>query len=55
MLTVYGDNVVRVVVPIRYTVGETGEPERFLVQQTYVRTPIGWRLSAMVPPPLPAQ
>ncbi len=53
-LTVYGDTVVRVVVPIRYTVSATAAAERYLVQHTYVRTPIGWRLAAMVPAPLPA-
>ena len=53
-LTVYGDNVVRIVVPIRYTVGAAGKPERFLVQHTYVRTPLGWRIAAVVPAPLPA-
>lgn len=52
---VYGDNVVRVVVPIRYTVSATVAAVRYLVQQTYVRTPIGWRIAAIVPVPLPAK
>lgn len=54
-VTSYGDSVVRLVVPIRYTMGASGTPERYLVQQTYVRTPIGWRISSVMPAPLSAQ
>jgi hypothetical protein len=54
-VTVYGDNVVRLVVPIRYTVGTAVTAERYLVQHTYIKTPLGWRISTIVPAPLPAQ
>jgi hypothetical protein len=54
-LTIYGDNVARLIVPINYTIGSPANRERFLVQQTYVKTPIGWRISTIVPAPLPAQ
>ena len=53
-VTVYSDNVARVIVPINYTLDAGGNRERYLVQQTYVRTPVGWRISTIVPAPLPA-
>jgi hypothetical protein len=52
-LTVYGDNVGRLVVPISYTSGAATKSERYLVQQTYVRTPMGWRIAAIIAAPLP--
>ncbi len=47
-VTAYGESFARVVVPIRYTVSATAAPERYLVQQTYIKTAIGWRITSMV-------
>ncbi len=54
-VTQQGDNVVRLVVPIRYTLAMGAAPERYLVQQTYVKTPLGWRISSLMPAPLATQ
>jgi hypothetical protein len=54
-LAVYGDTVARLVVPVHYTSGPAANRERYLLQQTYIRTPLGWRIASIVPAPMPAQ
>jgi hypothetical protein len=53
-----GDGVAQIYVPIIFTIGAPGQaPQqtRFLMNQLIVKTPSGWRVSAILPIPAPAQ
>ncbi len=45
-------------VPIRFTIGKAGQPAQttlFLINQVLVRRSDGWRVSSILPIPVPAQ
>jgi hypothetical protein len=49
-----GPDVAHIYAPTRITAGAAGQPEasfRFLVNEIAIRTPDGWRISAIVPVP----
>jgi ketosteroid isomerase-like protein len=53
-----GDGVAQIYVPILFTIGEPGQPPqqtKFLMNQVLVKTPSGWRVSSILPIPVPAQ
>jgi ketosteroid isomerase-like protein len=53
-----GDGVAQIFVPIIFTIGAPGQPAqqtRFLMNQLIVKTASGWRVSAILPIPAPAQ
>ena len=57
-ITMIGDGVAQVYVPIVFTIGAAGQPPqqtRFLMNQVLVKTPDGWRVSSVLPIPAPAQ
>jgi ketosteroid isomerase-like protein len=57
-VTMVGDGVAQVYVPIMFTIGATGQPPqqtRFLMNQVLVKTQGGWRVSSILPIPAPAQ
>jgi ketosteroid isomerase-like protein len=57
-VTMLGDGVAQVYVPIMFTIGAPGQsPQqtKFLMNQVLVRTPSGWKVSSILPIPLPTQ
>jgi ketosteroid isomerase-like protein len=57
-VTMIGDGVAQIYVPITFTIGAAGQPPqqtRFLMNQVLVKTPHGWRISSILPIPAPAQ
>lgn len=57
-ITPLGDNAARLYVPIKYTIGaadKAAQPEPYVLNQVYVRTSIGWRISAILTVPVPRQ
>ncbi len=57
-VTMIGDGVAQIYVPIIFTIGTPGQPPqqmRFLMNQVLVRTASGWRVSSILPIPAPAQ
>jgi ketosteroid isomerase-like protein len=57
-VTMIGDSVAQVYVPIMFTIGAPGQsPQqtRFLMNQVLVQTQSGWRVSSILPIPAPAQ
>ena len=57
-ITMIGDGVAQVYIPIVFTIGAAGQPPqqtRFLMNQVLVKTPSGWRVSSILPIPAPAQ
>jgi ketosteroid isomerase-like protein len=57
-VTMIGDGVAQIYVPIIFTIGAAGQPPqqtRFLMNQVLVKTPDGWRVSSILPIPAPAQ
>jgi ketosteroid isomerase-like protein len=57
-ITMIGDGVAQIYVPIIFTIGNAGQqPQqtRFLMNQVLVKTPGGWRVSSILPIPAPAQ
>jgi uncharacterized protein (TIGR02246 family) len=52
-----GDNAAQLFAPISFTIGAPGQaPQttRFLMNQVLVKTPAGWKVSAILPIPAPA-
>ena len=52
-----GGNVAQVYVPIMFTIGAAGQPSqqvKFLMNQVLVKTQSGWRVSSILPNPVPA-
>jgi ketosteroid isomerase-like protein len=50
--------VAQVYVPITFMIapaGQTAQPARFLMNQTLVKTPEGWKVSSILPIPAPMQ
>ena len=57
-ITMLADGVAQIYVPIVFTIGAAGQPPqqtRFLMNQVFVKTPDGWRVSSILPIPAPAQ
>lgn len=57
-ITLFGDGVAQIYVPIIFTIGAAGQPPqqtRFLMNQVLVKTPDGWRVSSILPIPAPTQ
>ena len=57
-ITMIGDGVAQIYVPIVFTIGAAGQPPqqtRFLMNQVLVKTPDGWRVSSILPIPAPTQ
>ena len=57
-ITMLADGVAQIYVPIIFTMGAAGQPPqqtRFLMNQVFVKTPDGWRVSSILPIPAPAQ
>jgi ketosteroid isomerase-like protein len=57
-ITMIGDGVAQIYVPIVFTIGAAGQPSqqtRYLMNQVLVKTPSGWRVSSILPIPAPAQ
>lgn len=57
-ITMFGDGVAQIYVPIIFTMGAAGQPSqqtRFLMNQVLVKTPDGWRVSSILPIPAPTQ
>jgi ketosteroid isomerase-like protein len=57
-ITMMGDGVAQIYVPIIFTIGTAGQPPqqaRFLMNQVLVKAPDGWRVSSILPIPAPAQ
>jgi hypothetical protein len=57
-ITMIGDGVAEVYVPIMFTIGAPGQPPlqtKFLMNQVLVKTQSGWRVSSILPIPVPAQ
>jgi ketosteroid isomerase-like protein len=56
-VTLLNDNVAQLYVPILFTIGGPGAPPqatRFLMNQTLVKTPAGWKVASILPIPAPA-
>ena len=52
-----GEGVAQVYVPIMFTIGATGQPPqqtKFLMNLVLVKTQAGWKLSTILPIPVPA-
>jgi hypothetical protein len=50
--------VAQLYVPIMFSIGQAGqavEPSRLLMNQVLVKTPAGWKISGLLPIPVPAQ
>jgi ketosteroid isomerase-like protein len=57
-VTMLGDGVAQVYVPIMFTIGAPGQPAqptRFLMNQLLVKTATGWKISSILPIPAPTQ
>jgi ketosteroid isomerase-like protein len=55
-ITMIGDAVAQIYVPIIFTIGTAGQPPqqtRFLMNQVLVKTLDGWRVSSILPIPAP--
>jgi hypothetical protein len=53
-----GHGVAQIYAPIMFTIGASGESQqqtRFLMNQASVKTPSTWRVSSILPIPVPAQ
>ncbi len=56
-ITMIGEGVAQIYVPILFTIGAAGQPPqqtRFLMNQVLVKTSDGWRVSSVLPIPAPA-
>jgi ketosteroid isomerase-like protein len=52
-----GEGVAQVYVPITFTIGPAGQPPqqaKFLMNQVLIKTQSGWRVSSILPIPVPA-
>jgi ketosteroid isomerase-like protein len=52
------DGVAQTYLPIMFTIGppgEQGQKTRFLVNQVLLKTPTGWKVSSILPIPVPTQ
>jgi ketosteroid isomerase-like protein len=57
-VTMIGDGVAQVYDPITFTIGAAGQPPqqaRFLMNFVLVKTQAGWKVSSILPIPVPAQ
>jgi ketosteroid isomerase-like protein len=57
-ITMLGNGVAQLYVPIMFTIGAAGQPAqptRFLMNLILVTTPGGWKVSSILPIPAPAQ
>jgi hypothetical protein len=56
-VTLLGEGVAEVYVPIVFTIGAPGQPAqktRFLMNQVLVKTSSGWKVASILPIPVPA-
>ena len=56
-VTMIGENMAQIYVPITFTIGPAGQPaqpSRFLMNQVLIKSPDGWRVSSILPIPAPA-
>ena len=52
------NDVAQLYVPIVFTIGPAGQPAqttRFLMNQTIIKTPAGWKVASILPIPVPVQ
>lgn len=57
-ITLLGDGVAQIYVPIMFTIGAPGQEAqkaRFLMNQVLLKTPTGWKVGSILPIPAPAQ
>jgi ketosteroid isomerase-like protein len=56
-IVMLGEGAAQIYVPITFAIGPAGQPAqqtKFLMNQVLVRTPVGWRVSSILPIPAPA-
>ena len=56
-ITLLREDVAHLYVPVLFTIGAAGQatqPTRFLMNQTIVKTPAGWKIANILPVPAPA-
>ncbi len=57
-VTMFSNDVAQLYVPIVFTIGPPGQPAqttRFLMNQTIIKTPAGWKVASILPIPVPVQ
>jgi uncharacterized protein (TIGR02246 family) len=57
-VTMLSNDVAQLYVPIVFTIGPAGQPAqttRFLMNQTIIKTPAGWKVASILPIPVPVQ
>jgi len=57
-VTMLGKDVAQLYVPIVFTIGAAGQaaqPTHFLMNQTIIKTPGGWKVASILPIPVPVQ
>jgi len=57
-ITLLGENVAQIYVPIVFTIGPPGQDapkSRFLMNQVLLKTSGGWRVSSILPIPAPTK
>ncbi len=57
-VTMLSHDVAQLYVPIVFTIGPPGQPAqttRFLMNQTIIKTPAGWKVASILPIPVPVQ
>ena len=57
-VTMLSNEVGQLYVPIVFTIGPPGQPAqttRFLMNQTIIKTPAGWKVASILPIPVPVQ
>ncbi|HWX30312.1 MAG TPA: nuclear transport factor 2 family protein [Steroidobacteraceae bacterium] len=56
-IVMLSEGAAQIYVPITFAIGAAGQPAqqtKFLMNQVMVRTPVGWRVSSILPIPAPA-
>ena len=57
-VTMLSNDVAQLYVPVVFTIGPPGQPAqttRFLMNQTIIKTPAGWKVASILPIPVPVQ
>jgi hypothetical protein len=57
-VTMLSNDVAQLYVPIVFTIGPPGQPAqttRFLMNQTIIKTPAGWKVASILSIPVPVQ
>ena len=58
LVTMLSNDVAQLYVPIVFTIGPAGQAAqttRFLMNQTIIKTPAGWKVASILPIPVPVQ